>query len=44
MKRLLDLTSHNIDVGQIAQHLFLRYLFFRVFLANGGPYKYCAHI
>ena len=36
MKRLLDLTSRNIDVGQVAQHLFLQYLFFRVFLSNGG--------
>jgi hypothetical protein len=26
MKRLLDLTSRNIDVGQVAQHLLLRYL------------------
>jgi hypothetical protein len=25
MKRLLDLTSRNIDVGQVAQHLLLRY-------------------
>jgi hypothetical protein len=31
MKRLLDLTSRNIDVGQVAQHLFLQYLFSRVF-------------
>jgi hypothetical protein len=28
MKRLLDLTSRNIDVGQVTQHLFLRYWFF----------------
>jgi hypothetical protein len=31
MKRLLDFTSRNIDVGQVAQHLFLQYLFFRGF-------------
>jgi hypothetical protein len=34
MKRLLDLTSRNIDVGQVAQHLFLQYLFFHVFFFN----------
>ena len=28
MKRLLDLISRNIGVGQVAQHLFLRYWFF----------------
>jgi len=27
-KKLLDLTSPNIDVGQVAQHFFLRYWFF----------------
>jgi hypothetical protein len=25
LKKLLDLISRNIDVGQVAQHLFLRY-------------------
>ena len=28
LKKMLDLISRIIDVGQVAQHLFLRYWFF----------------